>query len=93
MVIEDIKAKLMERNPKDVPSKAACERLIKGVFDIIEEALKEEETVRISGFGTFETKVRAARKGLNLQTGDRLDIPETKVVRFRPATALRDSVR
>lgn len=60
---------------------------------IISEALKVGEDVILPGFGTFYTKIRIARKGRNPQTGEIIDIPETKVVKFRAGKELKTIVK
>lgn len=45
----------------------------------------EGETVNLAGFGRFEQKVRAARTGRNVATGEAIQIPETRRLNFRPA--------
>lgn len=48
--------------------------------------------VAISGFGTFSTKSRSARKGRNPATGAEITIPARKYVHFAPAKGLKDRV-
>lgn len=47
------------------------------------------EKVQIQGFGTFETKKRAARTGRNPLTGKSVQIAESSVVAFKPAASLK----
>ena len=47
----------------------------------------------VPGFGTFDVKTRAARKGRNPKTGEEIDIPASKTVAFKPAGALKDKVK
>ena len=51
------------------------------------------EKVQIIGFGSFEVRDRAERKGRNPQTGKTLTIPATKVPAFKPGKALKDAVK
>ncbi|NOL36836.1 HU family DNA-binding protein [Bacillus safensis] len=67
--------------------------VVETTFDAIESTLKEEGQVKIAGFGTFEVTTRAARKGRNPQTGEEIDIPETKAPKFKAAKALKDAVK
>lgn len=48
--------------------------------------------VTISGFGTFSTKSRSARKGRNPATGQEIMIPARKYTHFAPAKGLKDRV-
>ena len=45
------------------------------------------------GFGTFEVRHRAARKGRNPQTGDEIEIPASEVPAFKPGKALKEAVK
>ncbi len=51
----------------------------------IRNALKRGEKVTISGLGTFYTKMRKTKKGRNPKTGEVIELPPKKVVRFKPA--------
>lgn len=73
--------------------KADVEVLVNVIFDEIGDCLAKGEKVRISGFGTFEVRERAARKGRNPQTGEEIDIPASKVPVFKAAKALKDLVK
>lgn len=63
------------------------------VFDIIMDTLKNGENVQLIGFGNFEVRERAARKGRNPQTGDEIEIAAGKVPAFKPGKALKDAVK
>jgi DNA-binding protein HU-beta len=65
---------------------------VEAVFELTSHALAEGREVRVLNFGTFVVADRKATKGRNPQTGEEIDIPETKVVRFRPGKVLRDAV-
>jgi nucleoid DNA-binding protein len=62
------------------------------VFEAIAAELNDGNEVAISGHGTYETRVRAARTGRNPQTGVAIQIPETKTVGLR-VTGLKNAVR
>ena len=59
----------------------------------ITEALKEGDTVQLTGFGSFEVKIRAERKGKNPATGETITIPAAKVPAFKPGKGLKDAVK
>ena len=67
--------------------------VVEAVFEAIQENLANGEKVQIIGFGTFEVRERAARKGRNPQTGDEIQIPATKVPAFKPGKGLKDAVK
>jgi nucleoid DNA-binding protein len=71
-------------------SKAATTAVIAAVFDSMAEVVQAEQSCRWPGFGTFESRPRAARKGFNPQTGEPIKIKASTTVGFRPATALKE---
>tara|TARA_A200000159_G_scaffold135563_1_gene134698 strand:- start:21 stop:341 length:321 start_codon:yes stop_codon:yes gene_type:complete len=73
-------------------SKADSGRAIDAVIDAITNSLKKEESVVLVGFGTFQTKNRAARTGRNPQTGAAIQIKAARVPSFKAGKALKDSV-
>ena len=74
-------------------SKTDAANAIDAVIEVIKKALKSGDTVSLVGFGTFEVRDRAARKGRNPQTGDEIQIPATKVPAFKPGKGLKDAVK
>ena len=73
-------------------SKRAAEAAVAAVFDSIKDALADGQKVQLIGFGTFETRKRAARKGRNPQTGKEMKIAAKTVPAFKAGKALKDSV-
>ncbi|CCK82910.1 Histone-like DNA-binding protein [Lactobacillus equicursoris DSM 19284 = JCM 14600 = CIP 110162] len=74
-------------------SKKESAQIVDALFAAIEEKLAEGEKVQLIGFGTFEVRDRAARKGRNPQTGAEIEIPASKVPAFKPGKALKDAVK
>jgi DNA-binding protein HU-beta len=73
-------------------SKKDATKAVDAVLTSIEQALAQGEKVQIIGFGTFETKNRAARKGRNPQTGKEIEISATQTPVFKAGKALKDAV-
>ena len=65
---------------------------VDAVFGSIQDTLKQGDKVQLIGFGTFEVRERAARKGRNPQTGAEIKIPASKVPAFKPGKALKLSL-
>ena len=61
-------------------------------MDLIKSSLESGEDVMISGFGKFQVKQKAERKGRNLATGEELTLSPRKVVPFKCSGNLRDKV-
>ena len=73
-------------------TKKASEESLNAILEVIKEALVKGEKVQLVGFGSFETKARAARKGKNPQTGAEMKIPACKAPAFKAGKALKDIV-
>ncbi|HIX83014.1 MAG TPA: HU family DNA-binding protein [Candidatus Megamonas gallistercoris] len=73
-------------------TKKDAEKAVNAVFASVQKALVENDKVQIIGFGTFEVRTRAARKGRNPQTGETIEIPESKNPVFKAGKALKDAV-
>lgn len=74
-------------------SKKDATKAVEAVFQSIQDALSNGNKVSLIGFGNFEVRERAARKGRNPQTGEEIDIAASKVPAFKPGKALKDAVK
>lgn len=73
-------------------TKSEAEAAFSAVFEILTAELAKQEKVVIPHFGTFSSKVRAARKGRNPSTGEEITIPEAVVASFKSSTQLKDAI-
>lgn len=73
-------------------SKKDAEKAVNAFIDSIQEALKAEEKVQLVGFGSFEVRKRAERKGKNPRTKEEIIIPATKAPVFKAGKAFKDSI-
>jgi len=73
-------------------SKKDSEAALNATIDAISGALKKGNKVVLVGFGTFEVRARAARKGRNPQTGAEIKIKASKAPAFKAGKALKDLV-
>ncbi len=67
-------------------------RIVNEIFDIIKEASRKGEQVKISGFGVFVVRKRKGRVGHNPKTGEKVNISPLKILKFRPANTLKKKV-
>ncbi|MCF6325517.1 MAG: HU family DNA-binding protein [Gammaproteobacteria bacterium] len=74
-------------------SKAAAGRAIDGMTAAVSNALKNDDSVTLVGFGTFSVRERAARKGRNPQTGEEIDIKAAKLPVFKAGKTLKDTIK
>lgn len=73
---------------KSEMTKADAKKAVNAFCEVIADAMKEGEKVTIIGFGTFSVSERAARTGINPQTGKKMKIDARKVVKFKPGSGL-----
>ena len=73
-------------------SKKSTETSLNAFVEIVTEALKKDEKVQLVGFGSFEVRKRATRKGRNPQTKEEIKIPASKAPVFKAGKALKDIV-
>ncbi|MCR4562431.1 MAG: HU family DNA-binding protein [Bacilli bacterium] len=75
----------------ELPKKDA-EAAIEAVLEVIEEALVAGEAVKLSGFGIFSKKERAAREGTNPANQEKIEIPASATVAFKVSKALKEKL-
>ena len=73
-------------------TKKGAEASVNAFVDVVTEALTEGDKVQLVGFGSFEVRKRAARKGRNPQTKEEIKIPASKAPVFKAGKALKDLV-
>lgn len=73
-------------------SKKEAQDIIEIIFDTFKQTFKEGESVKVSGFGTFHVRKKAARRGRNPKTGEDLEIAPRKVITFRASNKLKLSI-
>ncbi len=73
-------------------TKKAAEAALEAFVSTVEGALKAGDKVQLVGFGTFEVRHRAARKGRNPQTKAEIKIAASKAPAFKAGKALKDLV-
>ena len=73
-------------------SAAQADRALNAVLDSITSSLASGEKVTLPGFGTFETRDRAARQGRNPQTGATIDIAASTTPAFKAGAQLKQAV-
>lgn len=86
-----IKAELVTKiSEKSGLTKKDTNVFIDAFTDSVKEALKEGETVTLSGFGTFDVTVYGERKGRNPQTNEEIVLPATRTPKLKPSKCFKD---
>jgi DNA-binding protein HU-beta len=73
-------------------SKKEAKTVLEAFNSEIIEVLKKEKKVKLPGLGIFVVKERKARMGRNPKTGEAIQIPAKKVVKFRVAKDVKKQV-
>lgn len=73
-------------------TKKDAEAALNAFIDVVTESLVKGDKVQLVGFGSFEVRKRAARKGRNPQTKEEIKIPASKAPVFKAGKALKDLV-
>jgi len=73
--------------------KKEAEAALNAFVETVEEALKKGDKVALIGFGTFGTRKRAKRTGVNPKTGKKIKIPAKTVPFFKAGKKLKESVK
>ena len=71
----------------------AAEQVQKAVIEAISSALEKGDSISLIGFGSFKVIERAAREGRNPSTGEKIQIPASKAVKFTPSKSLKERVQ
>ena len=88
------KAGLAEKiSEKENLPRSQSYRVVEYLIESIASAMKTGQEVILTGFGTFSAKKRAARKGVNPKTGQKIQIPSMTVPKFKPSKTLKDSLK
>ena len=73
-------------------TKKDAEATLNAFVNVVSETLQKGDKVQLVGFGSFEVRKRAARKGRNPQTKEEIKIPASKAPVFKAGKALKDLV-
>ena len=61
--------------------------------EVVTKALRNDEKVTLTGFGTFRVSKRAERTGINPQTKERIQIPAMSIPKFTAGKALKEAIK
>jgi DNA-binding protein HU-beta len=89
ITLRQIAADLAEEH--DLPRKQV-EALMNGLVEAVTETLSNGDKVRLSGIGILQVKDRAARMGRNPATGEQIQIPASRKLKFTASKELKEVV-
>ena len=73
--------------------KGEAAKAVDSVLETIQEVLRRGGEINFTGFGKFSVADRGARQGVNPQTGEKIQIPASRVPRFSAGSALKSAVK
>lgn len=79
-------------NIKHGMTKKNADALVRGMFDLIEEALTNDKYVKIKGLGTFKLTEVDSRESMNVNTGERIEIQGHTKISFTPDTTMKELI-
>lgn len=82
----DIVSEKSNQNKKDIIEIVDC------IFETIKDSLQKDKKVDIAGFGKFEVIQRDSRTGINPLTKEKIVIPATKTLKFKPGKQFKNKV-
>jgi integration host factor subunit alpha len=87
------KANLVEKLFEKIGlSKKESQEIIEILFDTMKQTFVEGESVKISGFGTFNIRQKTSRRGRNPKTGEELEITPRRVITFKASNHLKSGM-
>lgn len=87
MIKSDLVESVMESTGLPKPKAAEA---VNALFDGMKAALLRGDRIELRGFGVFQVKDRKRGVGRNPKTGDEVEIPPGKTIRFKPGKSLRN---
>ncbi len=73
-------------------NKRESKDMVEAFFDLIKDNLIDGQDVKISGFGNFQIRIKAARPGRNPRTGELIPIGERRVATFHASAKLKEQI-
>lgn len=87
---KDLLKKIKEET--ELKTQQEAEEFLDGVVEAILSGLEEDGKVKVENLGTFTLKERKARKARNPRTGEEIDVPSRKVIKFKVDKCIEDEM-
>ncbi|MDY6988829.1 MAG: HU family DNA-binding protein [Thermodesulfobacteriota bacterium] len=83
---------VFQKAPEVFPTKRTAKKAVKAMGEVVFDLLSRGVDVKLHGIGSLKIHERTARKGRNPSTGEALEIPAKKGLKFFPSRALREKM-
>jgi nucleoid DNA-binding protein len=93
MTKKDIVLEVAQRSELTQLTQAQIKSVIQATFDYIIESLTRGETLEFRNFGVFKVKTRKGRIARNPKTGQKVAVPNHKVVVFKPGLVMKKKIK
>ena len=90
---KELAGKIADKLKEDKVKKVLVEKILDTALELITESWVKGGKVRLVGFGNFLVRTRASRVGRNPQTGDKIEIPQSKSPAFVPGINLKKAIK
>lgn len=77
---------------KTAHTQSEATKMVDGVIGAMFDILSSGEKIQLVGFGTFDVSERSSYTGRNPSTGETMEFPASKTIRFRPGQPLKDEL-
>ena len=74
-------------------TRSQAEKTVDGFVSAVSATLSGGDKIKLAGFGTFSVVARSQREGHNPRTGEKIQIPASKVVKFKAGKTLSEKVK
>jgi len=93
MTKKDIVLEIAERPELTQLTQVEIKRVVQSALEHIIESLSKGQTIELRNFGVFKVKTRKGRMARNPKTGQKVAVPDRKVVVFRPGLMMKKKVK
>jgi DNA-binding protein HU-beta len=90
---KDLSDRIAAKMKGEKVKKVMIEKILDETLNVVTDALVKGEKVRLVGFGNFLVRTRASRVGRNPQTGEKMNIPQSKSPAFVPGINLKKAIK
>lgn len=93
MTKKDIVLEIAERPELSNLTQSEIKIVVQSTLDHLVENLVKGQTIELRNFGVFKVKTRKGRMARNPKTGQKVAIPNRKVVIFKPGLGMKNRIK
>ena len=93
MTKKDIVLEIAERPELTNLTQVEIKKVVQSTLDYLIESLSKGKTIELRNFGVFKVRTRKGRIARNPKTGQKVTIPNRKVVVFKPGLIMKQRIK